>query len=158
MCLLLSGHTKHIIVSFVDNYKNVRKNNKTLNYREFTEEDYRKIGFPFSKIASKCVMTVQTYFEKKSLVVCSFIKDECLSHTLKYNLTEKVYKKWTARGCSCVEMVDIGTYNSCKDFCKYCYANYDETKVNDNFSKHNSNSSFLIGTIEDSDIIKIRNK
>ena len=55
-------------------------------------------------------------------------------------------------------MVDIGVYNSCKHFCKYCYANYDENKVNINYLNHDVNSSLLIGQIKDSDIIKVRNK
>ena len=53
-------------------------------------------------------------------------------------------------------MVDIGVYNSCKHFCKYCYANYDENKVSDNYNKHNPKSSLLIGELSDDDIIKIR--
>ena len=50
--------------------------------------------------------------------------------------TGKNFKKWTARKnkyCECVEMVDIGVYNSCKHFCKYCYANCDEDKVKENY-------------------------
>ena len=38
--------------------------------------------------------------------------------------------------------------------CKYCYANFDEKIVNQNFLKHDPKSSLLIGHIENGDIIK----
>lgn len=159
LCSLLSGYTNKIIVSFLDEYKNVLKNKKILNYKPFTEEDFKEIGFSFSKIAAKYNMTVQTCFEDKNLVEYGFKKGECLSHELAFKLTGKTYKRWTARGkgnCKCVQMVDIGVYNSCKHFCKYCYANYDEKKVNNNYLNHDPTSSLLIGKIEQDDIIKIR--
>lgn len=81
-----------------------------------------------------------------------------MSKDLAYKLTGKKYGKWKASDCNCVEMIDISVYNSCKHFYKYCYANYDELIVNNNFKKHNSNSSILVGEIQNDDIIKIRKK
>ena len=80
---------------------------------------------------------------------------------MAYTLTGKVYRKGRMRKenlCNCVEMVDIGFYNSCKHLCKYCYANYDEGKVLENLQNHNVNSSLLIGKLSDTDVIKIRKK
>ena len=159
LCNLLNGHVKKIIVSFIDDYKNVRKNQKILNIKEFTEADYKKIGQNFSQSAKKNGITVQTCFEDRNLVEYGFIKNDCLSHELAYKLTGKTYNKWSARKgkkCNCVKMVDIGNYNSCKHFCKYCYANYDEKQVFDNFNNHDPNSSLLIGRLNSSDVIKER--
>lgn len=161
MCSLLDGYVKQIIVSFIDDSKNVRKNEGVLNFKEFTEEDYKEIGTSFSQSASKHGMTVQTCFEDRNLSEYGFKIGECLSHELAYKLTGKKYKNWTARKeqkCNCAQMVDIGVYNSCKHFCKYCYANYDERQVNDNYENHNPNSSLLIGNRHSDDEIKVRKK
>ena len=157
MCKNLQGYIKHIIISFLDDYKNVRKNIKVINPKSLTKEDYKKIGESFSDIATKYGMTIQTCYEDENLLEYGFIKGECLSHELAWKLTGKTnFKKWKARKCNCVEMVDIGAYNTCSHFCKYCYANYDEKEVQNNKKMHNSTSSLLIGNIEKDDIIKQR--
>lgn len=161
MCSLLDGYVKQIIVSFIDDYKNVRNNMKVLNYKSFTEEDYKEIGTSFSASAKKHHMTVQTCFEDRNLVEYGFIKGECISHELAFKLTGKKYKNWKARKigkCNCVQMVDIGVYNSCRHFCKYCYANYDEKIVHKNYQNHDPSSSILIGHLEPDDVIKVRKK
>lgn len=161
LCSLLDGVTNHIIISFIDDYKNVRKNMSSLKIITFTENDYKEIGINFSRIASKYNISCQTCFEKEDLVKYGFVKEDCLSKKMAYTLTGKVYRKGRMRKenlCNCVEMVDIGFYNSCKHLCKYCYANYDEGKVLENFQNHNVNSSLLIGKLSDTDVIKIRKK
>ncbi len=157
LCELLEGYVEHIIVSFVDDYKNVRKNMNILNIKPFTENDYKQIGINFSQSAKKHKMTVQTCFEENDLTEYGFIKQECLTKEIAQNLTGKTkFKKWNARKCNCIEMVDIGAYNTCLHLCKYCYANYDEKNIKNNIKNHNPNSSLLIGELEEDDIIKVR--
>ncbi len=161
ICSLLEGYVEHIIISFIDDYKNVRKNQNILKQRDFTEHDYEAIGKSFSASARKHNVTVQTCFEERNLVEYGFIKGECISHELAYELTGKTYKNWKARKmqkCNCVEMVDIGDYNSCKHLCKYCYANYCESQVQQKMVEHDVNSSLLIGHIEEIDKIVVRKK
>ena len=161
LCKMLDGYINKIIVSFIDDYKNVRNNIREINYKPFTEEIYKEIG-SLSKIAKEHNITVQTCFEERNLTEYGFVKGECLSKELAYKLTGKIYKEeWKARKvakCHCVKMVDIGVYNSCSHFCKYCYANYDEKKVNENINNHNPNSPLLIGELKEDDIIKKRIK
>ena len=159
LCGILDGYVEKILISFIDDYKNVRNNYNILKYRKLTENDYKKIGESFSRSAKSHNIAVHTCAEERNLIEYGFIKDECMSKKLAFKLTGKTYKKWKARKnafCKCIEMVDIGVYNSCKHFCKYCYANYDEKQVNENYKNHNPKSSLLIGQLEEDDIIKIR--
>ncbi len=156
LCNLLNGYVNKIIISFLDNYKNVQKNQSIIKSTPLKESDYETIGRCFSKIAFENNMTVQTCFEKRNLVEYGFINSPCLSKELALKITGKKYKKWKARNCNCVEMVDIGEYNTCKHYCKYCYANYDEKSIYNNCCKHNPKSSLLIGELKSTDIIKIR--
>lgn len=160
VCCLLEGYVSKILISFIDECKNVNKNKNILKYRDFLEDDYKRIGLCFSKSAKEHGILVHTCFEDRNLVEYGFVKDECLSFNTAFKLTGKVYKKeWKARKekkCHCVEMVDIGSYNMCNHMCKYCYANYDENTVLKNMSNHDKNSSLLVGHLMDTDIIKIR--
>lgn len=161
LCKNLNGYVNKIIVSFMDEYKNVRSNKNILKYRAITKEDHKKIGEAFSKSAMDNGMSVQTCFEDNDLTQYGFVKGECLSHELAYILTGKKFKSSNVRKekkCECVQMVDIGDYNSCMHMCKYCYANYDEKAVSSNFERHDDNSSLLIGNIQSDDVIKVRKK
>ncbi len=161
LCSLLEGYVHKILISFIDDYKNVRKNEKIINERPFTESDYKAIGEGFSKSATTHHMRVFTCFEDRDLVEYGFAKDDCLSSQVAFQLTGKIFKPLSSRKekkCNCVQMVDIGVYNSCKHFCKYCYANYDEEQVINNYQNHNPDSSMLIGKLHSDDIVKERVK
>ncbi len=160
LCSKLNGYVKHIIISFMDDYKNVRKNDYIIKSKQITDLDYEIIGKNFSKIAECYNMAIQTCSEERNLIEYGFQKKDCISHELAFKLTKKTnFKSWKARNnknCKCIEMVDIGMYNTCKHYCKYCYANYDEKNIENNFKLHDKNSSLLIGYLKEDDIIKIR--
>ncbi len=160
ICNILDGYISHVIVSFIDDYKNVRKNMDILRIKKFSNNDFKEIGINFSKIAKKHNMTVQTCGEYNNLEEYGFTVDDCVSKSLAKKITNKNYPKWASRNnkyCGCVKMVDIGAYNSCKHLCKYCYANYKESEVDESIKNHYDDSTLLVGHLHNDDEIKIRN-
>ena len=82
-----------------------------------------------------------------------------MSRSLAKKITGKNYPKWKERNnqyCGFARMVDIGVYNACNHLCKYCYANFDESKIEENINSHYPDSSLLIGYLGEDDEIKIR--
>lgn len=155
ICTLLEGYVETIVISFLDDYKNVRKNMKDIGAIIITPEMYEEIASFFNDISASHGMHVQTCCEK-DLDRFGFMSGECMSREQAYSLTGKIFKKWSSRSCGCAEMADAGEYNTCSHMCKYCYANYDENQVKENIKLHNVNSSLLLGNINGDDIIKRR--
>ena len=70
MCELLDGYINKIVVSFMDEYKNVKNNYSILKYREFTESDYKEIGLSFSsKYDRRLLSPKQLWFISQNIVI-----------------------------------------------------------------------------------------
>lgn len=153
----LKDSIEEITFSFLDIYKNVRKNYKDINPKVLKDDDYILLSKRFKELSNKYGIKLKTCFEDEVLKF-GFLKGECISKELALRLTGKNFKKWKERDCGCREIVDIGQYNTCNHRCKYCYANYDEESIKKNISMHDPNSSLLIGHLKETDIIKVRRK
>lgn len=150
LCTILKGYVSKVIVSFVDDYKNVRNNH--LDYHEPSNEEYLKLKEAFEKNDMKIVSCMENEYH------IGDEKDCCISIKYAFERTGKFFKEWKARDCHCVNMVDVGAYNSCLHGCKYCYANFDSKKIVSNYKMHDVNSSLLIGHLNLDDQVKIRRK
>ena len=150
LCTILKGYVSKMIVSFVDDYKNVRNNH--LDYHEPSNEEYLKLKEAFEKNDMKIVSCMENEYH------IGDEKDCCISIKYAFERTGKFFKEWKARDCHCVNMVDVGAYNSCLHGCKYCYANFDSKKIVSNYKMHDVNSSLLIGHLNLDDQVKIRRK
>lgn len=150
LCAMLKGYVSKMIVSFVDDYKNVRNNH--LDYHEPSNEEYLKLKEAFEKNDMKIVSCMENKYQ------IGDEKDCCISIKCAFERTGKLFKEWKARDCHCVNMVDVGAYNSCLHGCKYCYANFDSKQIVSNYKMHDVNSSLLIGHLNLDDQVKIRRK
>ena len=150
LCTMLKGYVSKMIVSFVDDYKNVRNNH--LDYHEPSNEEYLKLKEEFEKNDIKIISCMEHKYQ------IGDEKDCCVSIKYAFERTGKLFKEWKARDCHCVNMVDVGAYNSCLHGCKYCYANFDSKQIVSNYKMHDVNSSLLIGQLNLDDQIKIRRK
>lgn len=153
----LDSYIDEIIFSFMDDYKNVRKNYVKMKCHEIKEDEYIKLAEGFKKLEEKYHIRLKSCLEDDVLKF-GFRRGECLSKELVYRLTKKTFKKWKERDCGCQEIVDIGAYNSCNHRCMYCYANFNEDEIIKNMGEHDPKSSLLIGHILNTDIIKRRRK
>lgn len=152
LCTMLNGYVSKMIVSFVDDYKNVRNNH--LDYHNPSNEEHIMIKNAFEKSAADNKLNLVSCMEKEYAI--GNTQDCCVSIKYAFDRTGKLYKEWKARDCQCVSMVDVGAYNSCLHGCKYCYANYDSKQIALNYKAHDVHSSLLIGHLSFDDQIKIR--
>lgn len=157
---ILRGFTKKCIISFVDMYKNTTSNVKYLGLETMKIEDMIRIAKAFSEIAGINDMELCTCSESIDLSQYGISHAHCIDKDLFERLLAcklKLDKDPNQRKeCGCVASVDIGAYNSCKNMCRYCYANYRADIVNQNYNLHNPKSPMLFGEIREGDKITER--
>lgn len=160
LCIQLNGYIQTCVISFVDMYKNTRKNIEQMHLIELTNDKIETLCESLSEIAKKNNIQIQTCAEDIDLRKYDIYNKPCfdkeeieciLNITIRGNINKGV-----RNNCACMETVDIGDYNSCMHYCRYCYANYDEIQVNKRIKMHDPTSSVLLGKVNAEDQIHIR--
>lgn len=148
MAKVLSGYTNTCIISFIDLYKKVIKNFPQA--RMVNKEERLTIGKAFADIGRKYGITIKACAEGEELkpygIDCNGCLTQSVYETALHSKLNMPKRKGQRAECACFFGNDIGAYDTCRHFCKYCYANTDKAAVIRNIKQHNPNSPFLIGT------------
>ncbi len=149
----LAPDISRVIISFVDEYKNTLAH----HIHALSESEMHSVGKVLGQIGAKYHMPIQTCSETVDLSPYGIYPGLCVDpvylaklagHPLAYEPNQQ------KRPCACADWRDIGAYNSCLHFCRYCYANFDEKKIRSNYASHDPESTMLIGHLEETDIVR----
>jgi len=148
---ILHPYTKKCTFSFIDMYRNTEKNVKGLDIQKFPIEQQKYLAKHFADIAHSYGLSIDTCaegidLEQYGIQHARCIDDRLLSQLIGCPLTVGKDKNQRLE-CGCIESIDIGTYNTCRNGCLYCYANYSTKSVQTNSQKHNPNSPLLFGEV-----------
>ncbi len=160
IAMALKGYTKKCVISFVDDYAKIAKNMKQLQVVQLPEKELFAFAGKLSRIAKANDMQIASCAEKLALEGCGIEHNSCIDKRLVEEIIGCRIKaskdKNQRKECGCVESVEVGTYNTCLNGCKYCYANYSRESVLDNCKLYDVNSPILCGKIRSEDIITER--
>ena len=156
MAKSLKDYTDTVVVSFLDIFDKVAQNFPE-GYRPSLDVQ-NKIIKEFLSIARSHHMTLKTCGEEHIFKEIGADTEGCLTldcYERAWNIKLKAPKRTPARPeCNCYLHGDIGAYDSCSHFCRYCYANTNQAAVRYNRLHHDPNSSLLIGKLSKREIIK----
>ncbi len=156
----LNGYTDQCVISFVDTYAKNQANMKKLGVYEFPGQKLIEFVRELNNTANANGIKVVSCAEQMDLAQCGVEHSSCIDkrrieEIIGCNIEVGKDKNQRAE-CGCVESVDIGTYNTCKSGCKYCYANHSAESVARDAEKYDMHSPLLRGEITDADRITER--
>ena len=157
MAKTLSGYTQSCVISFIDLYRKVRRNFPEA--AEVGKEERITIGKAFAEIGKEYGITIRACAEGTELEPNGVDCGGCMTvgtFEKALHAVLDVPKRKNQRGgqCACVLGTDIGAYDTCAHFCRYCYANTDAERVRRNMKAHDPDSPFLIGSCRPGDRIR----
>ena len=156
----LHGYTDKCVISFVDAYAKNKKNMEAVGTYNIEETVLMEFAAKLGKIAKANNMKIASCAEYMDLSACGIEHNCCIDKALIEDLIGyklKVGKDKSQRPeCGCMESVEVGTYNTCRNGCIYCYANESPDSIKKNCDKYDPKSPLLCGTLAKEDIIKER--
>ena len=155
MCKTLSGYTKVCVISFIDMYEKVKRNFPQA--REVLQNERIEIGKKFAEIGGRYVIKIKAGAGGAELSAYGVDCAGCMTRETFENAVGSrmnIPKRKSQRAqCNCVLGVDIGAYDTCGHFCRYCYANYNHENVRRNMRLHDPNSPLLVGQLNEGKVV-----
>lgn len=156
----LRGYTEKCVISFVDIYAKNQKNMQALRIRSLEENKLFAFAAKIAQIARENGMKIASCAEAVDLSACGIAHNCCIDKDLIAQITGSRIcadkDKNQRKECGCIESIDIGTYNTCQNGCRYCYANHGTKSVAQSCQTYDENAPILCGQITAEDKITER--
>lgn len=156
----LSGYTGKCVISFVDLYRHMGPVSREMRYLPLGNAEMLTLAARFSEVARKYHLTLETCAEAVDLSQFGIRHGHCIDGALFEKITGiplALTKDKNQRAeCGCMASIDIGMYNTCRNGCKYCYANHSAATLRKNLQAHDPASPLLCGTITPEDTVRDR--
>lgn len=156
----LAPYTQKCTISFLDMYVKTERNMAGLNIQPWTLELQDAMAKSLAEIAHSYGLELETCAEGIELEKYGIKHAHCIDGELfakLFGCPLKVGKdKNQRKECGCVDSVDIGAYNTCRNGCRYCYANFNAKMVQNNQQRHNPLSPLLLGELQPDDKVTER--
>ena len=156
----LVGRTRRVVISFLDDYEKTKRNMKGINIQGLTKEKMRRLAHSFAVIAGRYGMEIQTCAEKIDLSEYGITHGACIDREYIEHLLGCRLRAGKDHGqrpeCRCMESVEIGSYHTCRNGCRYCYANFSDGRVQARIRDFDVDSPILCGKMESEDRITER--
>ena len=156
MAKSLEGYTDTVVVSFIDIFDKVAQNfpegyRPSLDIQTKIIKELVSIAYSHHMILKTC--GEGAVFKELGVNTAGCLTLDCYERA--WNVKLKALKRTSARPeCNCYLHGDIGAYDTCSHFCRYCYANTNQAAVQHNRLLHDPKSSLLIGQLSKTAIIK----
>lgn len=156
----LAGYTDRVVISFVDLYAKTKRNMRECPLKLLDEENMKELAAVLARIAAKNKMEIESCGEKIDLSEVGIAHGSCIDRKRIEALTgcsiTGERDKNQRPECGCLESVEVGTYHTCGNGCRYCYANFSDERVKSSRSLYRADSSLLCGEVLKGDMITER--
>lgn len=150
----LADYTERVVISFVDLYQKTQRNTAGLHIKNIGNDEMIEVAGKLAEIAHKHNLIIESCAEMIDLESVGVAHGHCIDKALIEELIGCPLKgskdKNQRPECGCFESVEVGAYNTCKNGCKYCYANYNNERVISQCHLYDPESPLLCGYVDES--------
>lgn len=156
----LAPFTEKCVFSFMDYYVSIRTNLKEIGAWAPDEREQLELSKAFQSIACQYGLLLETCAENIDLSHMGIHHGKCIDPALIERIAgcpvTCLKDKNQRLECGCIESIDIGTYNTCSNGCRYCYASHSRVTLKQNIENYNVNCPILCSRVHENDKINLR--
>lgn len=151
----LKDHTEKCIISYLDFYKKIKGVVNALQLQPISMNRKSIIAKKLKIIADNYGLQLEMCGEEEDFQEVGIKRSRCIDDRLisEFLGRQVIIKKdkGQRKVCNCAASIDIGSYNTCKHGCCYCYANNHQSQIEIKTQQYDKNSPLLCSTLSAED-------